>query len=752
MRSCYLFVTVSAVWLAVASVPLTAAGVRADAPVTPAVAVVIGPSASELERYAAEQLCDYLGKLYRVKVRPTTQLPKSADVGLLVGSPGTNPAVAKIMGAGGWPKLSDQGLVLKRGRVDGKPVLVIGGGSPRATMWAVFELVERWGVRYLLHGDVLPEKPGSFRLPDTDTTLEPALTVRQWRVVNEHAMGPVSWGLGDYRPVLDQLAKLKFNRLFAYIWPLQPFVHFEAGGIKKLSAEMFFGLHFPISDDMPGRRLFGAETEFHNPDFPVKGSYQEMRAAGERHLHGLMEHARRRGMQCMTVANLGEFPPEFAPLLKNAQKTITVPKFAPSIVPGADTEPTDPGLTELCTAILRATVNTYPEADFLELGMQEHRQWVSRYEEAWKVLDRKYGIEKIRPLAEVLAAAGRRTGYPGGAKRAIQEVKGDIVVLYFYDRLLHDLKALKGSRRPDVRLVYDSVAEELFPVLPHIVPRGSETLNHVDYTASRILRRREVLKDLRAREIPSMLIYTLHDDNVGVLPQLATGSLHELTRDLRRHGWAGFSTRYWLVGDHDPCIAYLARAAWDKSTTAESIYRDQVRAVCGAAAVEDMLTVFREVEAATVALEDHALGLTFPVPNMLLQHWRPTPFSKELAEDRTTYRRALDAARRARMKTVPAGRPYVDYWIGRLEFGIGYLDTIEELHRAARAEADKKSDETVRRANTALTTFRRAMEAYARVARDQSDRGTLATLAELAYRPLRDKISGLKERNKQEGP
>jgi hypothetical protein len=157
-----------------------------------------------------------------------------------------------------------------------------------------------------------------------------------------------------------------------------------------------------------------------------------------------------------------------------------------------------------------------------------------------------------------------------------------------------------------------------------------------------------------------------------------------------------------------------------------------------------MLVVFREVEAATVALEDHGLGLTFPVPNMLLQHWRPAPFPPALAEDRNVYRRALDAAHRARTKSTASGRPYVDYWIGRLEFGIGYLDTIENLHRAARAEADKKSAEAADMAASALNSFRSALEAYARVARDQSDRGTLATLAELAYRPLRDKAARLK--------
>jgi hypothetical protein len=719
--------------------------VRADAPAPPKVAVIVGPSAGQLECYAAGQLCDYLTKLYGIKVRPVTALPKAAEIGLLVGSPTTNPAVAKTLGAGGWPKVSDQGLVLKRGRLDGKLALVVGGGSPRATMWAVFELIERWGVRYLVHGDVLPQRPDPFRLPDKDVTLEPNLTVRQWRVVNAHAIGPESWGMADYRPVLDQLAKLKFNRLFIYIWPWQPFVHFEAGGIRRKSATMWMGFHYPITDDMPGRRLFGKETEFWNPDLPRGASYDKLSAAGQRLIHNLMAYGRQRGMQSIIVANLGEFPPEFAPLLKNAQKVIQAGELN-TVVPGNKTAVTDAGLNKLAAAVLRATVDTYPEADFVELGMQEFRQWVAQYEKSWKALDAKYGIEKIRPLREVLAAAGRRTGYPGGAARALQEVKGDIVVLHFFDRLLNEQKVLKGSRRPDVRFLYDSIAEELFPVLARIVPRGSETLNHVDYTASRILRRREVLKNIPARQIPSTLIYTLHDDNVGVLPQLATGSLHELTQDLRRYGWAGFSTRYWQLGDHEPCVAYLARAAWDKTTTPDAVYRDQVRTACGKAAVKDMLTVFRGVEATTVALEDHALGLTFPVPGMIMQHWQAKPLSADLAADRRGYRRALEAARRALGKTRAAGRPYVDYWVGRLQFGIGYLDTVEAVRNAALAESAGKRADALRHAETALARARTALEAQARVARDRSDHGAIAVMAEYVYRPLKAKVAALKKK------
>jgi len=710
----------------------------------PRVQVLIGPNARELERFAADELAGYLGKLFDIDARPTTESPGSADVLLLVGAPDTNPAIANALGSGGWPKVSDQGIVLKRTLMDGKPALVIGGGSDAATLWAVYELVERWGVRYLLHGDVLPEKPGPFRLPETDVVLEPNLRIRQWRTVNDFACGPESWGLAEHRRVLDQVSKLRFNRVFVSVWPYQPFLDLEVKGVRRQSACLWYGFRYPITDDMPGRRLFGSEPEFWNPDLPRGASYPEFVAAGQRLVKGILAHAKRRGMQCAMSVHLTDYPPEFAPLLNDTQKVHQL--GAMSVVPGPKTAVEDEAVTELASALLRTTVNTYPEVDYLVLGMPEFRQWVGEFNRAWQMLDRKYGLGGPARLDEMLAAATKRIGYHSPPERAVAEVKGDIVLLYFYDRLLTDLKTLEGTRRPDVKIIVNHVAEELFPVLAKILPAGSETLNFVDYTPVRILKRREALGRIPARELPTSLIYTLHDDNVGLVPQLSTGSLHEITQDLRRYGWSGFSTRYWLIGDHDPCVAYLARAAWDAAATPETIHRDHLRAVCGEASLDDMLTVFREVEAATVELEWHGLGFTFPVPGMIMKHWTPGPLPAELAQVREQYERALAAAKRALAKSSPQGRSYVDYWIGRLEFGIGYFDAVHALRRAAKADKEGRKAEAVNDAQAALDHARAALESYARVAQDQSDRGAIATMAEYVYRPLAAKSAELKKR------
>src|SRR6185437_10114319 len=158
-------------------------------------------------------------------------------------------------------------------------------------------------------------------------------------------------------------------------------------------------------------------------------------------------------------------------------------------------------------------------------------------------------------------------------------------------RLLRDEQVLKDTRKPNVKIILTGVAEELLPVMGRMLGPGSETLNQIDYTASRILKRPQVLAHIPGAKTPSVLIFTLHDDNVGLLPQLTTHSLARLTQLLKRYGWAGFSTRYWLIGDHDSTAAYLAKASWEADTTPEVVDRDQLRSICGAACVEGMLGV-----------------------------------------------------------------------------------------------------------------------------------------------------------------
>jgi len=143
---------------------------------------------------------------------------------------------------------------------------------------------------------------------------------------------------------------------------------------------------------------------------------------------------------------------------------------------------------------------------------------------------------------------------------------------------------------------------------------------------------------------------------------------------------------------------------------------------------------------------------------MMMQHWTPDPLTKARPEDRAGYRRALAAVRKVPAPSRPEGRAYIQYWIGRLEFAVGYLDAVEAVKKAAKAEkaandAKAKGDsqgfavnlrEAEQQANVAVTTVVQAIEAFAGVAKNRADLGAIATMGEYVYRPLKRKAAQLR--------
>lgn len=688
-----------------------------------AITVETSPGAPEIERFAAQELRRYLELLFQGK-------PSGAPPNLLflIGSSFTNPIVSQALGGTAFPA-SEDGYAAVRTKWQGRPALVLGGGSPQGSLWAVYDLVEQWGVRYLIHRDVLPRN-AVFRWPEF--VREPLLRVRQWRVVNELPMGPASWSIADYRPVLDQLAKLRFNRVLVSLWQQQPFLRYSYGGITRQSSTMFFGHRFPVTGNMIGRWLFPpGSTEFENPDLPNDAPGDQQFNNGIAHVRMVMDYARQRGMDVAVTVNTTEFPREFSPILKGSRPVRQISEL--TITPGPETDIDDPDYVGLSNAVVQATIDTYPAASYLAVSMPEHRQWTHHYLKAWEYLDAKYNLTPVASIQSLLARAAARPGFPGGSERAQAEVKGDLVNLYLYDRLL------SGKM---IKVIYSAIAEELYPLLDRMLPTGSELLSFIDYTPTRVLRRKEALSKVPTGRVGAELIFTLHDDNVGSLPQLATHSLAELTQSLLQRGWKGFSTRYWLLGDHDSAVSYIAKASWQADITPEAVNRKLLLAICGLRCVQPALQGLGALEEATKLLEWHGLGFAFPIPNMLMKHWGKPP-AAEINDVRRLYVAALEKIDAAVQLSQPKNPAELLYLKGRLQFGIGYLDAVGNVAAAGIAEDAGNRAESLRRIQAAVSILRNAIESYARVAKDQSDRGAIATLNEFAWRPLNTKLAEL---------
>jgi alpha-glucuronidase len=158
-------------------------------------------------------LRDYLAEIFGVMAN-SDQSP-DADFTILIGDIAS---LRQHTGTEVMPALSDQGFVLRTAEVNGHPGLLVIGGSPVATLWGVYELVERLGVQLTVNGDVFPAAPRHFHIPKLDKTHEPALRLRMWRQWNTHCFGPESWGLDEQRRFIDQLVKMKCNGILLNLW------------------------------------------------------------------------------------------------------------------------------------------------------------------------------------------------------------------------------------------------------------------------------------------------------------------------------------------------------------------------------------------------------------------------------------------------------------------------------------------------------------------------------------------------------
>lgn len=291
------------IFLTANTVPALAAGPKVD--------IVTGPKPPALEATAASELVAQLTRLYKAEVKVNTEIPARSENLILLGSPETNPAV-KALGAA-WPKLTEQGHLLRTVEVGGRKALLIGGSKPVATLWAVHELGYQSGVRSLLFGDIDPAEPTPFKIEGFDTVLEPVHPVRTWKTVGNSPLGAVSWGIADQKPLLMQLVKAKFNRVVLSLDTQQPFL--QKNGKTDAVPTLAVGFPFRVNGDTAGRGAFGGLKQFQNPDFAGKLTPAEWNQAGQNYLRELIASAKTAGLDVtlhFTGTNAEEAGKEFS--------------------------------------------------------------------------------------------------------------------------------------------------------------------------------------------------------------------------------------------------------------------------------------------------------------------------------------------------------------------------------------------------------------------------------------------------------
>ncbi len=137
------------------------------------------------------------------------------------------------------------GLLATSGKVD--RVIII-GGSPQGTLYGAYAFAENLGVRFYLHGDVIPDQKLSRGLQAVNETGTPLFETRGIQPFHDFPEGPDWWTLQDYKAYFAQMVKMKMN---------------------------FFGLHtYPEGGVGPEPLVWIGTKDQLNEDGTVKSAYQ----------------------------------------------------------------------------------------------------------------------------------------------------------------------------------------------------------------------------------------------------------------------------------------------------------------------------------------------------------------------------------------------------------------------------------------------------------------------------------------------
>ncbi len=192
-----------------------------EAPIT----IVYSSQASGVERLAAKEIRRYL-YLRTGKLLPIVRYSRNLDfkTGLIVIGRKDRDIIKRIPDknavlTSSITALKPQHYQIKTLKSMNKPIVLICGGDEFGTLYGAYRFIEHFGVRFYLHGDVLPDKKISLKMPDLDEQGKPLFELRGIHPFHDFPEGPDWWNVDDYKAILAQLPKLRMNFFGLHCYP-----------------------------------------------------------------------------------------------------------------------------------------------------------------------------------------------------------------------------------------------------------------------------------------------------------------------------------------------------------------------------------------------------------------------------------------------------------------------------------------------------------------------------------------------------
>jgi hypothetical protein len=707
------------------------------------VCIITGKDPARLVDLAAQELKIYLLRLFGISAEiktGTAQAGTDENILFILAPPEKLHGSYRSRWTGEMPILSDQGFLIKQ--VSGKTAWLI-GGSPVATLWAVYELAENWGIVYSLQGDVFPSGSAGLVLPDKYDVFEPRQKIRSWRLMNALMTGAECWSLEQQKKVICQLVKQKYNGLHLNLWVHHPYVNFMIDGITKKTPSFNFGIPIPVTKDNIGLEHLRGSDLFINPEFIHCRTPEEWYKTGADYANSLIDHAKSFDMDISSAFQPFDYSKEFAPLL---EKPVPVTQLGDLfITEGGDIY--NPSHVRLLRAQFEAYINAYPQTDSFHITFPEHARNSAGYDDAWKSLDKRFGLSSKYDIEEIINDPTSNYLAAGGPSRSVEEAKMTVVMLDALHKLLDMSGVLKEIQKQKKVLGISAglSCPQLLPVISDALWPDAHITITTGYTASRGTRYLRKLENIDSSHIKVEQVLTLQDDNVGSLPQISSYSTQRLLEFGIEKGWNGYYTRFWPIGDLDPISEYLSHASWRKDVTPDTAYRNYAGRLYGKESEAAVSQALRLQEDATILLDTDHLTLLFPA--RLIMSWFVGENKKCLMTESLWHIKALfEEVRPILEKLVKdinskEALSHMMYWISRIDFSDKALSGIAMLDRGNSALNEKNKNAAREYYERAVECFKQALEITAANIRDDSDIGTLAVYYDVLVRETKKRMN-----------
>jgi hypothetical protein len=412
------------------------------------------------------------------------------------------------------------------------PRVVIAGGDPAGTLYAVYAVAEKLGVRFYLSGDVIPDAPVALDPAALATAGRPLFSVRGLQPFHDFAEGPDWWNPDDYLAHVGQLAKLRMNFLGLHTYPdseVGPEPTVWIGQRDEFDAAGQVSAAYPASYHTTGRSGRGWWAYAPTPTSAFGGGAA---ALFDRDEFGA-DVMRDRGFEAQTATTAADVFNRTAAMLGTAfaearrlgvltcigtETPLTIPPALKERLATQGTRLDDPATTR---ALYRAMFER------IERAMPADYFWL------WTPEDWTWGGNRPDQYAHTAADIQAALAALGDLKSPMRLATCGWVLGPQHDRA----------------------------ALDHLLPPDSP-MSAINSSVGHVAIDRQFT---RLSDRPRWAIPWLENDGNLTSPQLWAGRMRFDAADARRLGCTGLIGIHWRTRVLSPAIAALAAAAWDQS-------------------------------------------------------------------------------------------------------------------------------------------------------------------------------------------